>query len=233
MTRKNKRSGRQPDRRPAKDTRQRPREIVTPDRYATAAFQLNNLIEKDEGASVIGITSAEHNESKTESVVMLGFAFASIFEYRVLIIDGDFRFSGLHQHFQIGKAPGLTDLLSNRVSFENAISRTSIEKLYVIPSGTTVSNPLSILVSKRLKSLIRHLSSQFDVILLIRHPFLDIKISAFSPLLDGVAVIAKAGQSNLSKLGSALSALNVASVNVLGIILTDVERKGKVPYFKP
>jgi capsular exopolysaccharide synthesis family protein len=226
MTRKNERSGRQPDRRPAKDTRQRPREIVTPDRYATAAFQLNNLIEKDEGASVIGITSAEHNEGKTESVVMLGFAFASIFEYRVLIIDGDFRFSGLHQHFQIGKAPGLTDLLSNRVSFENAISRTSIEKLYVIPSGTTVSNPLSILVSKRLKSLIRHLSSQFDVILFDTPPVLGYQdISLLSPLLDGVAVIAKAGQSTLPKLGSALSALNVASVNVLGIILTDVERK--------
>lgn len=194
MMQKNRESRQQLDRPISRVKRQTTRKSVSFDRYATVALQLDHLIEKDESAPVIGITSADHNEGKTESAMMLGFAFASILEYRVLIIDGDLRHSALYQYLQVNKSPGLTDLLSTRVSIEDVISRTSVNRLYVMSSGTPVGNPLALLASKRLQSLVRHLSTQFDVIIFDMPPVLGYQdVSLLSRLLDGIAVIVKSG----------------------------------------
>lgn len=68
---------------------------------------------------------------------------------RVLLIDGDLRRGFSHDVFGVSNHKGLSDLLADKATLEEATEHSGVEGLDFISRGTVPPNPSELLMSKR------------------------------------------------------------------------------------
>ena len=103
-----------------------------------------------EGGRVVLVSSAVEGEGKTTTAIGLAKALARIGQ-NTLIVFSDFRLPTLHEHFNIPRAPGLSDILrlaqiggdtTEVAELLDGVTHVSEElrtgKLAVVPSGSRV-----------------------------------------------------------------------------------------------
>ena len=97
----------------------------------------SNLLLSADGRSLrfIAVASAVNEEGKTTVAVQLAASIARSCGVRTLIIDGDMRDPSIHGVFEVPREPGLTDVLSGKVSLRDAISVTRVEGVDVLAAG--------------------------------------------------------------------------------------------------
>ena len=105
----------------------------------------------EQGCRSIVVTSTGPNEGKT--LVAANFA-TSLAEagLRVLVIDADLRRPQQHKLFEVDQEPGLSNLLVGGVKPSEAIKKTSIPGLWLLPAGRVPPNPAELLGSARFLS---------------------------------------------------------------------------------
>ncbi len=128
-------------------------------------------LEKDN--KVIGITSAISGEGKTFFSINLALEI-SVAGNRTLIIGCDLRKPRMQEYLggvvNLKKGIGLSTFLANQASIEDVINKTPIKNLDVIPAGPIPPNPLDLLGSDRMKSLIEGVKPYYDYIVLDTPP---------------------------------------------------------------
>src|SRR5262249_42555806 len=76
-------------------------------------------------------------EGKTFTAVNLAMSVATEFDNTVLLVDGDVAHPGLPQLLNMPNDPGLLDLLTrDDLDFADALVKTNVEKLSVLPPGS-------------------------------------------------------------------------------------------------
>lgn len=178
------------------------------------------------------ITSAIPQEGKSTNCCNLGVTLAQT-NSNVLIIDCDLRNPAIHKFFQVKGIPGLSEILAGMNDADDAVQKTSYDKLSVICSGTIPPNPAELLGSTAMVELLYNLSLQFDYILLDTPPInLVTDALALTTMTDGVVLVVRQGQTTHPELGHALASLKFANAKVLGTILNGVARSGHYGYRK-
>lgn len=117
---------------------------------------------------------------------------------------------------------------------QSAIMRTSVENLFLLPSGSLPPNPSELLGSERLSFLLSHLRKRFDRVIIDSPPILPASDALLlAPLVDGVVFMAKAGQMNRDLVNKAVEQLRVAKANIIGVVLNqvDIKRDGYYKYY--
>jgi Mrp family chromosome partitioning ATPase len=107
----------------------------------------------DEIPKAIAFSSAMPEEGKTATAINTAVSFAQL-EKNILLIDADMRKPRLHKVFKARNIKGLSSYLTGKVSFEDAVQNTSIDRLHLMPSGPHPPNPAELLNSKRMRVLI-------------------------------------------------------------------------------
>lgn len=168
------------------------------------------------------ITSAAPGEGKTtvasNLAIILAFSGA-----RVLLVDADLRRGRLHSLFGIPPEGGFAKVLQQRIPWADAIVKTNIENLSVLPRGKSLPHPAEHFLSKVTDQFLQDVYDQFDYILLDSAPVLvaDDTLS-LAPKIDGVLFVVRFAQSSARMGRRALDLLNHRQVNVLGLICNDV-----------
>jgi capsular exopolysaccharide synthesis family protein len=128
-------------------------------------------LEKDH--KVVGVTSAISGEGKTFFSINLALEL-SVAGNRTLIIGSDLRKPKMQEYLggvvNLKKGIGLSTFLANQASIEDVINKTPIKNLDVIPAGPIPPNPLDLLGSERMKSLIESIKPFYDYIILDTPP---------------------------------------------------------------
>lgn len=171
--------------------------LLHPDSFAAEQFRslrarLDNL-ESARGFRTICVTSALPNEGKTTTAVNLAVVSAMSVGRRILLIDADLRKPGIHRAMNLRPACGLGDVLTHRVSVEQAIVKVDGANLDVLPTRHPMSNPSELLASERMRNLIEEVHGQYDRIILDTPPALalpDAKV--LSRYADGVLLVVRA-----------------------------------------
>jgi succinoglycan biosynthesis transport protein ExoP len=180
----------------------------------------------------IAFTSAFPKEGKTATVANMAVAFSQLDE-KVLVVDGDLRKPRLHRIFKVKNIGGLSGYLTGKVSIEDAIQKTNVENIWLIPSGPIPPNPAELLNSNRMKELLSQVKKEFDVVLLDAPPLLAVVdgviISSFG---DSIVFIIQAGKTTLKPFLQALEELKRAKAKVIGVLFNEVEAKGE-RYYSP
>lgn len=181
----------------------------------------------EKGCRSILFTSAEPNEGKSTTCCNLGITLAQM-NSRVLIVDCDLRKPDVHKYFGIKGVPGLSEVLAGMNGIKDVIQKVDYSNLNVLCGGTIPPNPAELLGSAAMASLLNELSGKYDYILLDTPPLNAVSDALIlSSMTEGAVVVIRQGYSTHPELKRGLSRLNFAGIKVLGVILNDVEKKGK------
>lgn len=143
----------------------------------------------------IMITSAVPDEGKSFVAANLAVTFAQSLDEHVLLMDCDLRLPTVHRVFGLpDNSPGLSDILSGTIGVPEALHKTGIDKLNIIPGGRIPNNPSELLSSSRMHHLLKEVESRYEdryIIIDSPPPLLTAEAIAISRLVDGVLIVVR------------------------------------------
>jgi capsular exopolysaccharide synthesis family protein len=119
---------------------------------------------------------------------------------------------------------GLSNVFMRDISWEDAVNRTEIKNLYVIPAGFKPDNPAELLSLPNLKNLIDELRVEFDYII-IDTPPVDMVTDAqvISQIVDAYLLIVASGKSPRDCTLKAKKLIQYVNGRILGVVLTKIK----------
>lgn len=113
--------------------------------------------------NLVMVTSALPGEGKTFTSLNLALSIAMEVDSRVLLVDGDVAHPSIPQLLGSPNGPGLLDLLTrDDLDFADALVKTNIDKLAVLPAGSRHRRATELLASEQMASLLRELASRYS-----------------------------------------------------------------------
>jgi polysaccharide chain length determinant protein (PEP-CTERM system associated) len=185
-------------------------------------IQFSNL---DRPSQTILITSAGPGEGKSTTVANLAITFSQM-GTRTVLLDTDFRRPILHSVFGVNKEPGLINHLAGKTPLDGIIRKTPMENLDLITCGVIPPNPSELLASGKMKEFVARLKDKYQIILFDTPPVIAVTDAVvLSLLLDGVVLVASAGQTSQQGLARAKTLLENVGAKVMGAVLNKIEAK--------
>ena len=170
------------------------------------------------------ITSATPAEGKTTTAVHLAIAHAQQ-KHKTLLIDCDMRRPGVHGKLGINPESGLAAVLQNGLKWrEKLVKLVELPDLDILPSGFS-SRRAADLIGASLPRILAEASADYDLIVIDSPPMLGFpEPLQMAAAVDGVVLVALAGQTNRNAVGSALTTLQRVRANVVGLVLNEVTK---------
>ena len=169
------------------------------------------------------VTSASPGEGKSTTIANLAVTIAQA-EQRVIVADCDLRRPYLHQLFAVSNDRGLTTMMVDDQAFEAPpLQATSIERLFILPSGPLPPRPADLLGSQRMEKVIARLLDSADQILLDAPPLIAVVDAlALAAKVDGVLLVTSAGETKREHAQQAVERLKKVNANIVGAVLNNV-----------
>ncbi|HTB15118.1 MAG TPA: polysaccharide biosynthesis tyrosine autokinase [Bryobacteraceae bacterium] len=177
------------------------------------------------------ITSAAPGEGKTTTAANLATAHAEQGK-RTLLIDGDLRRPSVHRNFNLPSVVGLSNVLLGEIPWRDALVRVEgLEELHILAAGPP-SRRASDLIGRGLAELLEEASSDYDLVVLDAPPLLGFaEPLQMATAVDGVIVVARAGQTSRKAVASVLATLNRLRARVVGLVLNEVHKELSDSYY--
>jgi receptor protein-tyrosine kinase len=113
-------------------------------------------------ANLVMVTSAVPGEGKTFTSVNLALSIAMEFDSTVLLIDGDVANPRIPSLLGVPGQPGLLDLLAGTITVPEALLKTNIDRLSIIPAGTRHRRANELLASAQMAVVLDELSTRYS-----------------------------------------------------------------------
>lgn len=174
---------------------------------------------RNEGCKKLVVCSPMPEDGKSTTSTNLAVTIAQT-NQKVLLIDCDLRKGRLHHHFGVKSSPGISDCLSKMIDYKDAIYKTSLDNLFVLPMGTLPPNPTELMFSDQMEELIYLLGKEYDYIIMDTPP-INVVSDALSlvKLADGVILVVRELKTSYTNIESAISKFKFANANILGFTL--------------
>jgi capsular exopolysaccharide synthesis family protein len=178
------------------------------------------------GTKTLLVTSPVSGDGKSTFVSNLGIAMAQA-SRRVLIIDADLRAPMQHRLFGLKDRMGLATVLAGGDTMAQAIQRTEIEGLDLLPCGPTPTNPAELLNSEAFTDQLNELADKYDLVILDSPPVTavaDARILAASA--DSSILIVRLDASTRKQTEAARDGLRSVGARLIGVAVNGVARGG-------
>ena len=177
----------------------------------------------DNPPRTIVVTSPSPQEGKTTTAINLGVTMAEA-GGRVLIVDTDMRRPRLHRSFGVPNQTGISSVIVSKATLEDAIKRTDVPNLDVLPCGPVPPNPSELLHTDRFKAVLADCARLYDRIILDSPPTSAVTDPAvLGNLADGVVLVIKAGETTRDSGAHARRQLTSAKARLLGVIVNAID----------
>jgi capsular exopolysaccharide synthesis family protein len=182
------------------------------------------LADFDRQLRTILVTSASPAEGKSTTAAYLALSHANQGR-KTLIIDGDLRRPSLHRRFDVPGGSGLSDVLLGERTWRDAVLPVpGTTHLEVLPAGLP-SRRAADIVGAQIADLLDEISREYDLVVLDAPPLLGFaEPLQMSTSVDGVLIVARAGETSRKSLASVLGTLKRLRANVVGLVLNEVRR---------
>lgn len=164
------------------------------------------------------VTSATPQEGKSTIAANLAAALAR-FGTTVLLVDSDLRHPTLDKFFNVRGASGIGDAAGRGAPLSEAVCRTSVPGLSLLPVGRVSGSPLALIKSPYFHAQIDTLAPGFDLLLFDSPPITLVADSmALAPLTDGIVLVVRHGHGSRWRLRKMVGQLDRLRVPVLGFV---------------
>jgi len=171
----------------------------------------------DKPLKSLAITSAVAGEGKSEVVANLALTLAHL-GHLVLVIDADMRNPMQHHIWDIPNGQGLSNFAVGQLSLKNAIVLKE-PNLHVLPAGVMPPNPLAILESQQMASLLRACEKAYDYVIVDTPAILGrADTLTIGRMTDGVLLVMQPGMADVDSIRSTKAMLAQTQQKVLGVV---------------
>ncbi|MDJ0701706.1 MAG: polysaccharide biosynthesis tyrosine autokinase [Leptolyngbyaceae cyanobacterium MO_188.B28] len=180
------------------------------------------FMSSDKKFKTLVITSSVPKEGKSEVCANLAATLAQVGQ-RVLLVDADLRSPCQHHLWNVMNTVGLTHVLVGEGKLNQAAKKVA-GNLTILTAGVVPPNPLALLDSERMVSLIELFSQQFDYVIFDTPPLVGAAEAAIlGKATDGVLLVTRPRLVDSISAISADSLLSRSGARVLGLIANGVE----------
>lgn len=175
-------------------------------------------------------TSAMLSEGKSTICSFLALTASRHKGVKTLLIDCDLRRPTIHKFFALERAPGLCEVLAEGFSPEDAIRKTPIETLDIMPAGKRIAQPAEIFDVEAINQLFDEMKFYYDLILVDTAPLLPVSDPMLlAPKVDGIIMVVKAGATQREVVLRALDIIDTSRDKILGVVLNNMNNS--LPYY--
>jgi capsular exopolysaccharide synthesis family protein len=168
------------------------------------------------------VTSPVPEDGKSTVVLNLATALAEHGKRSVLVLEADFFRPSLGRVLGIPPGPGLAECLRDNSDPMAGLRRIEPLGWYLLPAGTSVSNPTELVQSTRFSSLVAMFETRFEWILVDSPPVAPVAdILALRALADACLLVVRAGQTQREMVEEAVRQLG--REHVVAIVLNGAE----------
>ncbi|MBD1805105.1 polysaccharide biosynthesis tyrosine autokinase [Microcoleus sp. FACHB-SPT15] len=179
------------------------------------------FLSSDKQLKAIVVTSSVPKEGKSEVSANLAASMAQVGR-RVLLVDADMRHPSQHHLWELTNSMGLSNILVGEAEFNTAVKNV-MPGLDLLTSGVIPPNPVALLDSKRMASLMETFSKNYDFVIVDTPPLAGI---ADAPILgkmaDGILLVVRPGIVDSASAKAAKDFLGRSGQNVLGLVTNGV-----------
>lgn len=170
------------------------------------------------------ITSAQSGEGKTTIAANLAVSLAQLGE-SVLLIDADLRRPNVHNFFGAPKTgAGLVNYLTGHSDWQSLVCHPGLPGLGVLLCGPVPPNPVNVLSSELMPSLLEQASQHYKYVVLDSPPLCNLADSRIlATLVDGVILVVGAGVTPRDLIQRAYTSVLDAGSQVLGVAINYVD----------
>jgi len=177
-----------------------------------------------QGTKVLMVTSACPSEGKTLTACNLALTLSQSYEKKVLLIDMDLRKPAVHDLFDLKNTAGLLDVLrTDRKTHDRTVPVVQVSpRLQLLLTGGVPPDPVTLLTSDALRSLLKESSQVFDWVIIDTPPaaFLpDCKL--LSTVVDAAMLVVRAFVTPYPLVQQVVDA--VGHDKIVGVVLNHAE----------
>jgi capsular exopolysaccharide synthesis family protein len=114
------------------------------------------------------------------------------------------------------------------------IQKLPIANLSLLPCGPIPPNPAELIISDRMKDMLKELSGRFDHIIIDSPPLINVTDPVIlSTMVDGVILVVHGGKSTRDIVRRARQELSTVGAKIFGVVLNNVDlrREGYDNYY--
>lgn len=209
--------------------------------YSVVAEQYKKLRERVMTATKKGflntlmVTSSSPGEGKSITALNLAVAIAGAYDHTVLLVDADLRNPSVCKYLGITPKYGLADCLSGKAELSDAIIKTGIGKLAVLPAGRPSDGAAEVISSEKMKKLVQEMKDRYKdrYIIFDSSPVLvTADPLSLGHYVDGILMVVQADSTAEKTVSQAVSLMR--GYNVLGIVLNNMPQRlatANYPYY--
>jgi capsular exopolysaccharide synthesis family protein len=171
------------------------------------------------------VTSATPGEGKSTVAAHLAMAHAQQ-NHKTLLIDCDLRRPSMHLKLGLKANTGLSAVLLHGIAWRSVTMEVpGVPNLDVLPTGSS-SRQAADMIGKVLPQILEEAAAEYDLVLVDSPPALGFpEPLQMATAVDGVAVIALAGQTDRKALAAVVNMLQRLRTNVVGVVLNEVTKE--------
>lgn len=210
----------------ANDINKRRISLLQPDSYVAEQYRsLRGRIDSlasQRPLKILAVTSANAGEGKSTCAVNLATVTAMSVGRSVLLIDCDLRRPKVHRTLGLQPQVGLSEVLLNQATVDEAIQKLAGINLDILPVRTIPSNPSELLASAEMRRLMEDVAGRYDRIILDTPACLGLPdAKSVSEICDGLVMVVRAGVTPKEEVQAALDILDRR--RVVGMVLNGSE----------
>lgn len=181
-----------------------------------------NFISSNRELKIVVVTSSVPREGKSTVSANLALTVAQL-GCKVLLVDADMHCPSQQRIWNLNNTTGLSNILTARVE-KNESHHVDVKKvsfnLDVITAGITPDNPLALLNSGQMASLVQSFSKQYDFVVIDSPPLsCEPEALALGKITDGILLVVRPGVVDFNSALTAKEMLEQSKQNVLGMII--------------
>lgn len=176
------------------------------------------------------VTSPAPGEGKSTTAANLAIVAARSGR-SVVLVDADLRKPTVARNFGLQASIGLSDVLTGRWRWQEALVPVEGENLHILASGSIPRFPSELVGSSRMAELIQELEASFDFVIVDSPPVLPVSDALVIGVnVDGVIVVARMVETRRAALKRAVDAIGKVNATLLGVVGNAVVKQEEKAY---
>jgi protein-tyrosine kinase len=162
------------------------------------------------------------SEGKTSTALNLAVVLGQLGK-RVLLVDADLHKPRLHEILRVSNRVGLVSILAENMPPTDAIAKTTVPGVFVVPSGPNTPNPSGLLASDAMTKFLEFVALNFDMVVIDTPPVNPVSDAlVIGNQCDGLVLTVKGGHTPREIIIRTREKLHRANAKILGVLINNL-----------